>query len=80
MMGERIVFQPFDQPVAILIPCECGLSASEIGKKDVPFGLPFWIVEESTIPSDRSMRDAWIIDESKLGPPHGNGGTYKPGA
>ena len=38
----------------------------EIAKKDVPTGKKYKIVEDSEIPTDRSFRDAWVVDESDL--------------
>ena len=73
-MSKRIVFQLPGRPVTILIPCECGLTVEQIGKKDVPAGVPFWIVEAATIPADRTFRDAWELDVSSMGEPSGFGG------
>ena len=44
-----------------------------LAEKDVPHDLPYWIVESSTIPTDRTFRSAWEIDES-FGEPDGFGG------
>ena len=74
-MDKRIVYQLVGQPVSILIPCNCGLSVLQIGEKDVPADVPFWIVEASDIPSDRTYRDAWEIDPAQMGEPAGVGGT-----
>ena len=38
----------------------------ELAKKDVPTGKKYKIVDTSTISSDRSFRNAWEVDESKL--------------
>jgi len=32
----------------------------------VPKGYKYKIVEDSDVPTDRSFRDAWIVDESEL--------------
>lgn len=74
--NARIVFQILGQPAGVLIPCDCGLSVEDIGRKDVPDGSPFWIVSVQDIPSDRSDRDAWVVDPSEMGEPVGVGGTY----
>lgn len=73
-MTNRIVYQLPDQPVAILIPCDSGLTLEQIGKKDVPTGVPFWIVGTETIPTDRTFRDAWELDVASMGEPSGFGG------
>ena len=41
-------------------------TVEEIAKKDVPTGKKYKIVEDSEIPTDRSFRDAWIVDEAAL--------------
>lgn len=69
-----IVFQPEGRPVAILTPCECGLTLQQIGKKDVPAGLPFWIVDAADIPTDTTYRNAWTLDVQAMGSPDGVGG------
>lgn len=79
-MEKRIIYQVPGQPVAVLIPCECGLTVEQIGKKDVPTGVPFWVVDAADIPSDRAFRDAWELDEAAMGVPDGYGGTYQEGA
>ena len=43
---------------------ECTIE--EIGKKHVPTGKKYKIVEDSEISSDRSFRMAWTVDESEL--------------
>ena len=44
-------------------------------QKDVPEGLPFWIVDTETIPTDRTFRGAWEIDET-IGEAHGVGSQF----
>ena len=73
-MDKRIVYQLHGQPVAIMIPCECGLTLEQIGRKDVPAGVPFWVVDASNIPTDRTFRDAWQLDVVSMGEPSGFGG------
>ena len=73
-MHNRLIYQQTDQSVAILIPTECGLTLEQIGQKDVPSGVPFWIVGTETIPTDRTFRDAWELDVASMGEPSGFGG------
>lgn len=73
-MEKRIIYQLPGQPVAILIPCECGLTVEQIGQKDVPVGIPFWIVDANTIPAERTLRDAWELDVDSMGYHDGVGG------
>ena len=44
----------------------CPLSDRETALKDVPTGLKFKIVEDSYVPSDRTFRNAWTVDEAEL--------------
>ena len=41
-------------------------TVEEIAVKDVPSGLPYKIIDFSEIPTDRTFRDAWDIDENLL--------------
>lgn len=73
-MDKRIIYQLTGRPVSIIIPCACGLTLEQIGQKDVPEGIPFWIVDADTIPADRTFRDAWELDVTSMGDPSGFGG------
>jgi len=92
---QRVVYQREGQPVAVLIPvvpqlekkpdgtvgpADKQLSVLQIGQKDVPAGAPFWIVDVADVPADRTLRDAWELDEAAMGVPDGYGGTYQEGA
>ena len=73
---KRIIYKNQDNSVSILIPTSEVLSFAtieQIAEKDVPHNLPYWIVPTSNIPTDRTFRDAWEIDES-FGEPDGFGG------
>lgn len=65
----KIIYKNESGGVSILHPTEEALSfmtIDEIAKKDVPTGLPYKIVEDSEIPTDRTFRDAWTVDEATL--------------
>tara|TARA_R100000388_G_C7103248_1_gene93088 strand:+ start:213 stop:446 length:234 start_codon:yes stop_codon:yes gene_type:complete len=70
----KIIFIGEDGIVNVLIPVlkdinpETGKvwTVEEIAKKDVPTGKKYKIVEDSEIPTDRSFRDAWVVNESDL--------------
>lgn len=72
-MRSRIIFQNPGCPVSVLAPADCGLSIEQIGRKDVPQGIPFWVVDSSVIPTDRAARAAWELDFSSIGQPSGVG-------
>tara|TARA_Y100000401_G_C8294291_1_gene210458 strand:- start:416 stop:625 length:210 start_codon:yes stop_codon:yes gene_type:complete len=52
--------------VAIITPAPNGVAIEEIAKKDVPTGRKYKIVEDSDVSTDRSFRDAWVVDEADL--------------
>jgi len=62
-MNERIIYK-HESGVAVIIPTG-ELSVEETAKKDVPgSGTPYWIVDVSDIPSDRTFRESWELDDS----------------
>jgi hypothetical protein len=66
---NRIIYNQDNGVVAVLIPTQEALDAhgiQAIAIKDVPAGKPFKIVDAADIPSDRSDRDAWTVDEADL--------------
>ncbi|MCT7528827.1 hypothetical protein N5T79_06675 [Aliarcobacter cryaerophilus] len=73
---KRVIYKNKDNSVSILIPSQEALSFAtieQIAEKDVPHNLPYWIIPTSDIPTDRTFRNAWEIDES-FGEPDGFGG------
>lgn len=59
-MNQRIIYSNASGGVSVVIPApESGLSIDEIAAKDVPNGTPYSIVDISTIPDDRTFRNAW---------------------
>jgi hypothetical protein len=65
-LPKRIIFQNDEGGVSVLIPADCGLTIEQIAAKDVPTGKPYKIVDVADIPSDRSERVAWTVDEADL--------------
>jgi hypothetical protein len=66
---NRIIYKTDEGGVAVLIPApECLQSHTiqEIAEKDVPAGKLYKIVDVSEIPSDRTFRNAWEVDEATL--------------
>ena len=72
----KIIFKNEDKSIGIITPTDEALSFAtieQIAEKDCPYNLPYWIVEDSVIPTDRTFRSAWEIDEN-FGKPDGFGG------
>ncbi len=68
-MTKRIIYQTNEGGVSVIVPSpeaieQYGIEA--IALKDVPAGKPFKIVDTTEIPSDRTFRDAWEVDEATL--------------
>ena len=70
----RILFKQDDGTVAIIVPILTEINPDtdepytieEIAAKDVPSGYKYKIVEDSDVPTDRSFRNAWTVDEADL--------------
>lgn len=74
-MEKRIIYKNTEGKVSILIPTKEALSfatVEQIAEKDVPYQLPYKIVNNEDVPSDRIYRDAWEWDNSIT--PDGFGG------
>ena len=65
-MNQRIIYQNDDGGVAIIIPCDCGLTIEQIAAKDVPTGKAYKIVDVADVPTDREWRNEWTVDEADL--------------
>lgn len=81
-MTQRILYKSDDGGVCVIIPTPEAielLGIEAIALKDVPAGKPFKIVATEDIPSDRSERAAWEVDEALLtdgvGADYGAGST-----
>jgi len=74
----KIVYKNDDNTIVIITACEECLkeySLELIALKDVPEGLPFWLVAESEIPVDRTFRNSWEIPD-EWGKPDGHGSKF----
>jgi hypothetical protein len=68
-MTQVIIYNQDNGVVAVIIPTPEALEQhgiQAIAIKDVPAGKPFKIVDAADIPSDRSSRDSWTVDEADL--------------
>ena len=66
---NRIIYNQDNGVVAVIIPTQEALEQhgiQAIAIKDVPSGRKFKLVDAADIPSDRSDRNAWTVDEADL--------------
>ena len=67
MTDKRIIYKNDNGGVSIIVPSPKWQGIiEELADKDVPTGKPYAIVDVSEIPTDRTDRDAWTVDESDL--------------
>ena len=60
----RFVYTRDDGCVTVVCPADnCGLTLEQIRDKDCPKDRTVYTVNKSTIPTDRSFRDAWTYTE-----------------
>lgn len=68
-MTQKIIYTADDGMLMIIHPTPEILETKtieEVAQKDVPNGKPYKIIEITDLPSDRTFRDAWEVDESTL--------------
>jgi len=68
-MNQVIIYKQDNGVVAIIRPTEEALALygiEAIAQKDVPAGKPYKIIDASDIPTDRSQRNAWTVDDADL--------------
>ena len=68
-MTQVILYKQDNGVVAIIRPTAEALALygiEAIATKDVPAGKPYRIIDASEIPSDRSQRNAWTVDDAEL--------------
>ena len=73
----KIVYKHDNGMVRIVIPTPQVLTeinpatgklwtVEDIAKKDIPKGYKYKIVQDSDVPTDRSFRNAWSVNDSDL--------------
>ena len=76
----KIIFQAPNSPLSVINPSQKWLAKyiaenegsdeaaamEALAQKDVPTGCKYKIVEDSVIPTDRTFRNAWEVDEAEL--------------
>lgn len=61
-MGKRVVYtRPEDGGVSIVCPCE-GYGIDFVIAKCIPQGVSYEVIDEESIPKDRTFRNAWVRD------------------
>ena len=68
-MTQRIIYKNDNGGVSVIIPTPEVLQTrtiEEVAQKDVPSGKAYKIVSVDDIPSDRTFRSAWEVDEAIL--------------
>jgi len=66
-MTNRIIYKNNNGGVSVIVPSpNTTRTVEEIAAKDVPTGKPYKIVDVSEIPTDRTDRDLWTVDEADL--------------
>ena len=71
---SRIIHKQDNGRVAVIEPCTWeknpatgeNFTVEEVATMIVPNGKKYKIVEDSDIPTDRTFRNAWTVDESDL--------------
>ena len=63
----KIIYKREDGGVTVITPTgEWTSTMQELAQMDVPTGLKYKIVEDDVVPTDRTFRDAWEVDEKDL--------------
>ena len=73
---NRIIYKNKDNTVSVLVPAQEVLDIvglKSIAEKDCPQDLPYWLVNDTDIPSDRTDRNRWVLEN--MPEPSGFGGT-----
>jgi hypothetical protein len=69
-----VIYENPDKSISVLTPTQEALSFAtiqQIAEKDVPHNLPYWIVDETTLPTEPI--ELWQLDSTQ-GEPDGFGG------
>jgi len=64
---KRIIYKNRNGGVSVIVPApQSEMTLAEIAAKDVPAGRPYKIVDASEVPTDRTDRNLWDVDEVDL--------------
>ncbi len=59
---KKIAYQDVDGNLNIITPVLVDTLIEDIARRDVPEGIPYKILEDSDLPTDRTFRNAWELD------------------
>lgn len=68
-MNQVIIYKQDSGIMAVIYPIPDVVKLygiDSIAQKDVPFGKPYKIIDETELPKDRTARQAWIIEDAQL--------------
>ena len=68
-MNQVILYRQDNGVAAVIHPTAEALalySIEAIAQKDVPAGKPYKIIDISEIPTDRTQRNAWTVNDADL--------------
>ena len=68
-MNQAIIYKQDNGVVAIIRPTEEALALygiEAIAQKDVPAGKPYKIIDASEVPTERTYRNTWTVDDADL--------------
>jgi hypothetical protein len=70
-MRQVIIYPNDDNSLSVVaLSPECGLSVTEVARKDVPVGKPYHILDSDQLPQDNIFFTAW---EANFSDPDGYG-------
>ena len=59
---KKIAYQDVDGNLNIITPVLVDILIEDVASRDVPEGIPYKILEDSDLPTDRTFRNAWELD------------------
>ena len=65
-MEKRIIYQNDEGGVSVIGAGDSVMTMEEVAAKDVPTGKPYQIVDVADVPTDRTFRDAWVMDKNAI--------------
>nr|DAH84857.1 MAG TPA: hypothetical protein [Caudoviricetes sp.] len=68
-MADIIIYKQPSGLLAVIHPAPEAVAfygVEAIAKKDVPAGLPYKIIDANDLPSERSQRQIWTVDDADL--------------